>query len=258
VRAISNAVRTVDSSLSGSVTRKMCLATEPMIEGTGASWNASVPMAPVATWPQMTTIGIESAMQSRIGVTVLVAPGPDVTMATQDANAVNITGGTITGVTLPLPSGLPAYWTTFQNQRATTVDGGSALATGWINVPINTLVDNYGGAGSYVATNIMHMLAGTYRVEWVCPMYLVDKFKTRLWNNSAGTVVGYGSAAKSGSTDTTVAESFGFMRVTIGAATDFILQAFVETANAGGNGFGLAVGDGSIETYQQVVWVKES
>ncbi len=30
----------------------------------------------------MTTIGTESAMQSRTGVTVLVAPGPDVTMTT--------------------------------------------------------------------------------------------------------------------------------------------------------------------------------
>ena len=39
-------------------------------------------MAAVGTWPQMTTIGIESAMQSRTGVTVLVAPGPEVTMQT--------------------------------------------------------------------------------------------------------------------------------------------------------------------------------
>ena len=53
-----------------------------MIELIGASWKASVPTAPVGTWPQITTIGIESAMQSRTGVTVLVAPGPLVTMHT--------------------------------------------------------------------------------------------------------------------------------------------------------------------------------
>jgi hypothetical protein len=58
------------------------LATDPINEATGASWNASVPIAAVATWPQMTTIGTESAMQSRIGVTVLVAPGPEVTRHT--------------------------------------------------------------------------------------------------------------------------------------------------------------------------------
>ena len=48
----------------------------------GASWNASVPIAAVGTCPQMTTIGIESAIASRTGVTVLVAPGPEVTRAT--------------------------------------------------------------------------------------------------------------------------------------------------------------------------------
>jgi hypothetical protein len=82
VRAISNAVRTVASSCAGSVTRKTCLATEPMMPRPGASWNASLPIAAGGTWPQMTTIGTESAMQSRTGVTVLVAPGPEVTMQT--------------------------------------------------------------------------------------------------------------------------------------------------------------------------------
>jgi hypothetical protein len=53
-----------------------------MMLGTGASWNASVPMAVVATWPQITTMGMESAMQSRTGVTMFVAPGPEVTSAT--------------------------------------------------------------------------------------------------------------------------------------------------------------------------------
>ena len=48
----------------------------------GASWNASVPIAAVGTWPQMTTIGTESAIASRTGVTVFVAPGPEVTIAT--------------------------------------------------------------------------------------------------------------------------------------------------------------------------------
>ena len=36
-------------------------------------------MAAVGTWPQITTMGTESAMQSRTGVTQLVAPGPEVT-----------------------------------------------------------------------------------------------------------------------------------------------------------------------------------
>src|SRR4030095_1982834 len=82
VRALSHAVRGVASSFDASVTRNTCFATEPMMLATGASWNASLPMAAVGTWPQITTIGTESAIQSRTGVTVLVAPGPDVTTHT--------------------------------------------------------------------------------------------------------------------------------------------------------------------------------
>jgi hypothetical protein len=46
---------------------------------TSASWNASVPMAVVGTCPVNTTMGVPSMSASIIGVTVLVAPGPDVT-----------------------------------------------------------------------------------------------------------------------------------------------------------------------------------
>ena len=70
------------SSLKGSVTSSTCLATGPMMAATGASWKASVPIMAVGTWPQSTTIGMESAMLSRTGVTVLVAPGPEVTSTT--------------------------------------------------------------------------------------------------------------------------------------------------------------------------------
>ena len=47
-----------------------------------ASWNASVPMEGPATWPVIATIGTESMCASAIGVTRLVAPGPDVAMQT--------------------------------------------------------------------------------------------------------------------------------------------------------------------------------
>ena len=79
-----------------------------MMLATGASWNASVPTAPVATWPQITTIGIESAAQSRTGVTVLVAPGPEVTTATP---------------TLPLARAYPAAMKPAPCSLAGTISG---------------------------------------------------------------------------------------------------------------------------------------
>ena len=62
LRATSKAVRRVASSLSASVTRNTCLAQAPMMLAIGASWKASVPMAAVGTWPQITTMGMESAV----------------------------------------------------------------------------------------------------------------------------------------------------------------------------------------------------
>ena len=46
------------------------------------SWKASVPNRWLPTCPVMITIGVESMNASAMGVTRLVAPGPDVPMHT--------------------------------------------------------------------------------------------------------------------------------------------------------------------------------
>ena len=42
------------------VTSSLCLVTDRVMPIVSHSWKASVPIEPVATWPVMTTIGIES------------------------------------------------------------------------------------------------------------------------------------------------------------------------------------------------------
>ena len=64
------------------VTKKLCLVTAIVMPVVSHSWNASVPMAEEGTWPVMTTSGTESNMASANGVTMFVAAGPLVTMAT--------------------------------------------------------------------------------------------------------------------------------------------------------------------------------
>ena len=49
---------------------------------TSASWKASFPSIGLMVWPQRTTIGTESIRAVRRPVTVLVAPGPEVTSTT--------------------------------------------------------------------------------------------------------------------------------------------------------------------------------
>ena len=46
------------------------------------SWKASLPMRALPTCPVMHTIGDESIMAVAMPVTMLVAPGPEVAMAT--------------------------------------------------------------------------------------------------------------------------------------------------------------------------------
>ncbi len=43
-----------------SVTRKLCLVIGIVMPRMSASWKASVPMKPLATWPVIATIGTES------------------------------------------------------------------------------------------------------------------------------------------------------------------------------------------------------
>ena len=77
-----NASATTRGMSCASVISQLCLVMAMVMPVMGHSWKASVPMAVVATWPVITTIGIESMKASASGVTMLVAPGPLVTMAT--------------------------------------------------------------------------------------------------------------------------------------------------------------------------------
>src|SRR5690554_6282256 len=64
------------------VTSSLCLVTDRVMPTVSHYWNASVPIAAVPTWPVMTTMGTESMYASQSGVTMFVAAGPEVTMAT--------------------------------------------------------------------------------------------------------------------------------------------------------------------------------
>ncbi len=63
-------------------TSQLCLVTLMVMPVVSHSWKASVPIEPVATWPVMHTNGTESMYASHSGVTMLVAAGPLVTIAT--------------------------------------------------------------------------------------------------------------------------------------------------------------------------------
>ena len=63
-------------------TSQLCLVQGRVMPTVSHSWNASLPIRCVGTWPVMHTSGIESISASVSGVTMLVAPGPEVTSTT--------------------------------------------------------------------------------------------------------------------------------------------------------------------------------
>ena len=77
-----NASRTTRGMSCASLINQLCFVTGIVMPTVSASWNASVPITEYATWPVITTIGIESMYASHSGVTMLVAAGPLVTIAT--------------------------------------------------------------------------------------------------------------------------------------------------------------------------------
>ena len=60
VQAMWNASRNVRVSSSADCRRKLCFTTGIVMPTMSDSWNESVPMTPVGTWPVMTTSGTES------------------------------------------------------------------------------------------------------------------------------------------------------------------------------------------------------
>ena len=65
-----------------SFTNQLCFVHGRVIPVVSHSWNASVPIRCVGTWPEIQTIGTESMYASVKAVTTLVAPGPEVTKTT--------------------------------------------------------------------------------------------------------------------------------------------------------------------------------
>ncbi len=65
-----------------SVTSELCLVIGSVMPVTSVSWNASLPSTLEETWPVMKTVGELSSIAVAMPVVRLVAPGPEVAIAT--------------------------------------------------------------------------------------------------------------------------------------------------------------------------------
>jgi hypothetical protein len=243
-------------------------------EGTAATMRTNLGLGTVATFDEGTAngevpsvddaggitsgeavFGTANGVESKTASAARTALGLG-TMAVQDSNNVNITGGTISGITLGQLTGVPRDYLLFQNQQLTSVSGGSISSGGWVTVPLNTEVYDTGAHGSINAgTGVITLAAGTYRARWRVMCLKCDVFASRLRNiTTPATFLGSNATAKQ--SDNSSAESQGEARFTVTAGSTIVLEAQVTTTNLA-DGFGEANLFGATEVYQSLELVKE-
>jgi hypothetical protein len=179
------------------------------------------------------------------------------TMATQNSNNVNITGGSITGVSISPGAGLVGGWIILQHQENTNIDSGAVASGSYIDVPLNVIVLDT-PAGTTLIANVVTLPVGTYRFRWSVLGYKVDNFSTQLVQG-VGTVVALGLNGRAlvASDEQTTSTGWARATATAGAGQQFRLQLHAETTN-GTNGFGKPNGFATSEIYATLEIEKET
>lgn len=158
-----------------------------------------------------------------------------------------------------VPSNLGGF-IVLQDQKATTVQGGTAVATTWTARVLNTEVVDTGG-NCALAANQFTLSAPSYpasfRIDASAPFFRVDRCAIRLRDiTNAATVLTGMATFSNNSADFTVAVSRLLGRFTIAAPTVFEIQYYCQAGRAT-NGLGVDSGTGDTENYTTVELIRE-
>ena len=139
----------------------------------------------------------------------------------------------------------------FNETQANGTQGGASVATTFTKRTLNTTVTN--NIGASIASSVITLTAGTYRVFCMSPFYNVTGVATRLRNTSDSTTT-------LSSVNTYFAgNSGGYSQLegvfTITATKNFEVQYYCNTAVAT-NGLGVALSGGISEIYTQITIAK--
>jgi hypothetical protein len=149
---------------------------------------------------------------------------------------------------LGITTGTSFLYALLQDQHPSATESGALGAAAWTKVPVNTEVSDPGNIVT-LAGSVVTLATGTYRIRAKVLGYQIDKFQTRLWNDSDGTVEFYGTNAAAQNTVLSTSVSFIEGRLVVaGGPKNYELQARSQTAN-GLNAFGPACGSGATEVY---------
>ena len=160
---------------------------------------------------------------------------------------------------MPIPSGyvsgqvvqaVPTALATaiFNETQSSGTNGGTATAGSYVKRTLNTTVQN-GIAGCSIASSVITLPAGTYRLTAEAPVFNVTTNSSRLRNTSDGTTTQQGCSNFSSNNNTGYSTIEAYF--TIAASKNFELQTQVGSTVAT-NGYGASAGMGD-EIYSIVI-----
>jgi hypothetical protein len=139
-----------------------------------------------------------------------------------------------------------------EDQKSTGTNAGTFTSGDYRIRDLNTFVYNLADIVT-LNSNRFTLPAGTWRISWSAPAYIVNTHQTILYNYSDSNVVSRGSSAHSSSSYYAETRSVGATVVTIAAPKIFEIM-HICTTTAATTGFGVACGFGT-EMYTQVeIW----
>ena len=133
----------------------------------------------------------------------------------------------------------------FREEQANNTNGGNNTASTWTKRTLNTTVVN--NIGATLSSSVVTLPAGTYYVHGRCPLYNVDRCKSRIQNTTAGTTTIVGDSDYAHPTNGGYAFATVEGLITVASNTNFELQSWGrDTAT---NGLGIATNASTTEVY---------
>ena len=147
-----------------------------------------------------------------------------------DFDLSNITTATKRTITMPdhdVDLGAMAY-ILIQDQKASSVAGGTSVIGSWLKRTLNTEVADDGGYAT-LSSSVVALDAGTWIAKWRSPIRQGDRHQSKLINTS-DTIEYLGSSAFAASAATDQNDSFGSAKFTITSTKNFEVQYQTQTA----------------------------
>ena len=147
-------------------------------------------------------------------------------------------------------TGNPISVAVIADEKGSLTGGGTFTAGAWQTRDLNTEISDADGIVS-IASNQFTLGAGTYLIEWSCPVYVVNRHQTKLYSITNSSDLAKGTSEYSDNGNAVQNRSFGAFVHTISASHTYEIRHYAITSSTT-LGFGVNGGTGINSVYTLV------